>query len=290
MSNANAQPVAGESSVEPPRDVEALRKLIMARRDQMPRRLLQVATFAVDNTSEMAFGTAAGIAQSIDVQPSTLVRFAQSLGYSGFSELQALFRDHMRGSWPDYNDRLRGLRESGPVDGMLEGFARASIQSIERLTATLSHDDLARAIALLAGAETIFLVAARRAYPVASYLNYALGRLGLKCMMIDHTGLMGPETVAFAGPRDVVLAISFTPYTTTTVDLAGLAHDRGVPLIAITDSSFSPLVPRSTVWLEVVETSHAAFRPLAASMTLAMTLAAGAAEVRADTATADRNK
>ena len=266
----------------PPRDFETLRALILARQGDMPRRLLQVATFAVDNPGEMAFGTAAGIAQRIDVQPSTLVRFAQSLGYTGFSELQALFRDHMRGHWPDYGDRLKGLREAGPPDGLLAGFARAAIQSIERLTASLAHDRITTAIELLAGAETIYLLAARRAYPVATYLNYTFGRLGMRRTLIDHTGLTGPETLAFATPRDVVLAISFTPYTAATIDLAAQAHGQGVPLIAITDSSFSPLVPRAAVWLEVVEASHLSFRSLAATQTLAMTLAAGAAEVRAE--------
>jgi DNA-binding MurR/RpiR family transcriptional regulator len=270
------------AGILPPRDFESLRAYILARQGAMPRRLLEVAAFAVDHPGEMAFGTAAGIARTIGVQPSTLVRFAQSLGYSGFSQLQGLFRDHMRGHWPDYGDRLKGLRAAGPPEGLLEGFARASIQSIERLTATLPPERIAAAIALLAGAETIYLVAARRAYPVAMVLNYTFGRLGMKRALVDHAGLMGPETLAFAGPRDVLLAISFTPYTAATVDLATGAAARGVPLVSITDSAFSPLAQHSAVWLEVVETSHISFRSLAATMTLAMTLAAGAAELRAE--------
>ena len=264
-----------------PRDFNALRSLILARRAAMPRRLLQVATLAVDNPGDIAFGTVASIARAVGVQPSTLVRFAQSLGYSGFSELQALFRDHLRGQWPDYTERLQNLRSAGPEDGQLDGFARASIQSIERLTASLAPDAMAAAINILARAETIYLVAARRAFPVASYLNYAFGQLGLKRSLVDHSALMAAETVGFATPRDAVLAISFTPYTPATVDLAGQAAARGVPLVAITDSSFSPLVPGASVWLEVAESSHAAFRSLAATMTLAMALAAGAAEARA---------
>jgi hypothetical protein len=87
----------------------------------------------------MVFGTIAEVAQSASVQPSTLVRFAQALGYVGFSDLQAVFRAHARDRWPDYRERLDELRsdppESGP-SGLLAGFACASMTSIGRLQDT----------------------------------------------------------------------------------------------------------------------------------------------------------
>lgn len=266
----------------PPRDFPALRAAVIERRAALPKRLAQVAAFAIDHPEDMAFGTAAVLAGQLGVQPSTLVRFAQAFGFSGFSALQGIFRTHMRGQWPEYHERVQELHASGPVPSLLEGFAHASIRSIERLMAGLSPQRIETAIGLLAGAETIYLIAARRAYAVAAYLTYALGRLGLRHTTVDHAGLMGPETIGFASPRDVVLAISFTPYTQASIDLAAMAHKAGVPVIAITDSPFSPLVPLATVWLEVAEADHVAFRSLSATITLAMTLAAGAAERRAD--------
>ncbi len=75
------------SETDTPRDFTALRSLIVDRAAALPRRLTQVATYALENPDEIAFGTVASIAQAADVQPSTLVRFAQSLGYQGFSEV-----------------------------------------------------------------------------------------------------------------------------------------------------------------------------------------------------------
>jgi DNA-binding MurR/RpiR family transcriptional regulator len=82
-------------------------------------------------------------------------------------------------------------------------------------------------------------------------------------------------------PRDVVLAISYAPYAPATIDLAQLAIERGVPVLALTDSAASPLATRASHWLEVNEADHGAFRSLAASFALAMTLAVGTAETRA---------
>jgi DNA-binding MurR/RpiR family transcriptional regulator len=66
--------------MKPPRDYQTLKSLIMDRKPDLPKRLAQVAVFALDNPDEIAFGTAASIADSSGVQPSTLVRFAQAIG------------------------------------------------------------------------------------------------------------------------------------------------------------------------------------------------------------------
>ena len=81
--------MSDEHPVEaPPEDFDALRAAFAQRRGRLPKRLKQVAAFALAHPDEVAFGTAAGIAERAGVQPSTLVRLAQSLGYAGFSELQ----------------------------------------------------------------------------------------------------------------------------------------------------------------------------------------------------------
>ena len=43
------------------------------------------------------------------MQPSTLVRFAKALGYSGFSELQAVFQQRLRDRPNNYEARLQAL-------------------------------------------------------------------------------------------------------------------------------------------------------------------------------------
>ena len=79
-----------------------------------------------------------------------------------------------------------------------------------------------------------------------------------------------------------MLAISFTPYAPITAELAATAARRRVPVVAITDGAFSPLVYGAEVWLEVAEADYAAFRSLSASFALAMALAVGTAERRAE--------
>jgi DNA-binding MurR/RpiR family transcriptional regulator len=276
----------GRMSTEPvPRDFEGLKKLLIARQHEFPKRLQQAAAFAVDNPDEIAFGTAARIADLAQIQPSTLVRFAKAIGYQGFSDLQKVFRSRLRERWPDYAERLNAIQVDDTVNDkplhLLFGFADSGVTSLQRLKETIRPSDLERAIATLADAKSIYLLGQRRTYPVSAYLAYSMPKLGIDTHLIDNVGSLGAEQIGNASTHCALLSLSFTPYTPLTIQLTNAAADRGVPIVAITDSAFSPLVQFASVWFEVVESDFGAFRSIAATFALAMTLAVGVAHRRA---------
>ncbi len=265
-----------------PRDFAGLRNLIVARAQDLPRRLTQVATYALQNPDEIALGTVASIAQQADVQPSALVRFSQSLGYQGFSELQEVFRSRLRDRVLNYDERLAQLRGHSQIVGtsalVFDGFTEAAQKSIASLREKLDPQQLERAVELLAGAETIYLIGLRRSFPISSYMAYAFGKLGVRNVLVDATGGLAAEVASFASHKDAGLAISFTPYASETVALAQQLAQREVPVVAITDSPFSPLVPIARLWFEVQESNFEGFRSMAATLSLAMTLTVAVAE------------
>jgi DNA-binding MurR/RpiR family transcriptional regulator len=273
-----------------PRDFAALRTLIVARVGRLPRRLAQVATYALENPDEIAFGTAAGIAAAAGVQPSTLVRFSQALGYQGFSDLQDVFRARLRERVPTYDERLRQMREHGHAASkagvLLDGFSEAAARSIADLRAKADPAALDRAVDLLAAAETIYLLGLRRSFPITAYMAYAFGKLGVRNILVDGIAGLGAEQVSFISPRDAILAVSFTPYASETVTLAQSAKSRGAKVVSITDSIFSPLAPMADAWLEIVEANFEGFRSMAATLALAMTLSVAVAGKREESARA----
>jgi DNA-binding MurR/RpiR family transcriptional regulator len=265
-----------------PRDFAALKSLIIDRAANLPKRLSQVATFAVENPDDIAFGTVASIALRANVQPSTLVRFSQALGYQGFTDLQDVFRSRLRDRVLNYDERLEQLRghaRNGAKSSLIfEGFADAAERSIASLRKSLDPLHLEQAAVLLAEADTIYLVGLRRSFPISSYMSYAFGKLGVKNMLVDAVGGLAAEDINFATPRDRILAISFTPYASETVSLAKRAAARNVPIVAITDSPFSPLAPLAKHWFEIQEANFEGFRSMAATLSLAMALTVAVAE------------
>ena len=271
-------------TTSPPRDFAGLKALIAGRAASLPKRLTQVASFALDQPDEIAFGTVSSIAEQADVQPSTLVRFSQALGYQGFSELQEVFRSRLRDRILNYDERIQQLREhaqsSSKPNVIFQGFCDATEKSIAGLRDKLNPDELDRAVEMLAKAETIYLIGLRRSFPIASYMAYAFGKLGVRSILVDAVGGLAAEQLSFVTQKDAVLAISVNPDASETLALAQSASRTGVPVVAITDSPFSPLVPLAGLWLQVSEADFEGFRSMAATLTLAMTLTTAIAERR----------
>ena len=271
-------------TLSPPRDFASLKALITERAGALPKRLTQIAAFALENPDEIAFGTVSSIAEQAEVQPSTLVRFSQALGYQGFSDMQEIFRSRLRDRILNYDERLQQLRqharETSKPNVIFQGFCEASAKSIAALQEKLDPSDLDRAVDQLARAATIYLIGLRRSFPIASYMAYALGKLGVRAILVDAVGGLAAEQITFATPQDAVLAISFTPYASETVSLARAAAQNGVPVVSITDSPFSPLAQTAGLWIEISEANFEGFRSMAATLTLAMTLTVAIAERR----------
>ncbi|PZF77113.1 RpiR family transcriptional regulator [Aestuariivirga litoralis] len=272
-------------TLSPPRDFAALKLQLAALAGTLPKRLLQIAGFAIDHPDEIAFGTVSSIAEQAGVQPSALVRFAQALGYQGFSDMQEVFRSRLRERIPNYDERLQQLRQHAPDTSqpnvILHGFCEASARSLAGLQEKLDPAALDGAVEDLARAETIYLVGLRRSFPIASYMAYALGKLGVRATLVDAVGGLAAEQITFATRRDAVLAISFTPYAPETLSLARAAAEKGVPVIALTDSPFSPLAQIGGRWIEISEANFEGFRSMAATLALAMTLTVAIAGRRA---------
>lgn len=267
-----------------PRDFESLRSLIIERRGALPRRLAQVAKYAMDNPDEVAFGTAASIAASADVQPSTLVRFAHQLGYEGFSDLQRVFQARLRDRPPSYEDRLKTIAASSGTlhedADLLDGFLSSARRSLDDFSASIDPQTLNRAVNILAGADTIYLLARRRSYPLIAHMAYAFGKLKIRNSLIASPNGIDPEIAAMARPQDAALAISFSPYAADSVAQARSMSEARVPVVAITDSAFSPLAACATQWIEIAEADYAGFRSLSASIALCSALPVAIAEAR----------
>jgi len=270
--------------IQPPQDFDALRAAILDRKGELPKRLTQVAAYSLDHPDEIAFGTAASIALAADVQPSTLVRFAQYFGFDGFSGLQLLFRARLRDRTSSYEERLRSLEANSPAlaesTTIFNGFITAAHRSIDAIAAAVDPDGFERAVTLLANAETIYLIAKRRSYPISSYMAYAFGKLKVRCQLVGTAAGIDDDMLAMATPRDAAFAVSFSPYASESAAQARTMAARGIPVVSLTDSAFSPLTECSKEWFEVVEADHAGFRSLSASMAFAMALTVGIAEKR----------
>ncbi|PZU89999.1 MAG: RpiR family transcriptional regulator [Shinella sp.] len=260
-----------ESAV--PATVKAFEERLLEVSSSLPKRLRQCADYVAANQDRIAVSTVAEMAEGAGVQPSAFMRFCQIMGFSGFSEMQRLFRDSYVGGWPDYATRLDHLREKGKESGggLLAEFVEAGRASLESLLKTVDPHDLDEAVSILAKADIIHIIGLRRSFPVASYLAYAFEKMKVPAMLHSAVGKLDNQSAI--RPGDAVLAITFSPYTTETVDLVTTARSRDIPVVALTDTAVSSLRKSGAKLITVTEVDFGAFRSLSATLCVAITLA-----------------
>src|SRR6478752_3637320 len=266
----------GPAMATPPRSYEQLRSAIVARFPELSRRLQQIASHALDNPNDLALETIARVATRAGVQPSSLIRFAKAFGFSGYSAMQLVFRQHLTDASPDYRTRLASLVDEGGVATLLDQFVEAEIAALRRLRGQKRLAALLeQSFELVAAAETVYLVAQRRSFPIACYLAYVLAQLQVRSVLVDGVGGMLSQQVSQATRRDVLLAVSFKQYSTEVVSAVREAKQRGVKLVAMTDGPLSPLAQLADVSLELEQAAVGMFRSLGVSMTLGVAWSVG---------------
>src|SRR5471032_1345411 len=230
--------------------VEQLMQQIADEYESLSRQLKVIAKHIEQHKAGLMFDKISDLATACDVQPSAIVRFAQRFGFSGYTEMQDVFRAEyavQANAAPNYQQRIRKLIATR--DGQLEA-----------------------AVARLQKADNIYVVGVRRAFPVASYLAYALQNTNKRVHLVSGMGGMYRQQMRSVRERDVVIAISFAPYGKETLYCARVGHHQRAKLLVITDSKLSPLARSADAMLTVAEGSAFSFRSLTSTICLCQAL------------------
>ncbi len=271
-----------------PGSYEELRAVLSSGTARLPKKLRQVAIHLWQHPTAVALGTVTSVAGEAGVQPSTLVRFAQAFGYSGFSDLQDVFKAHLADGGRRGSDQWEEA-SSSEAARLVDGFIRSSATSLAGVRDRLDLAQFEAMSQTLAGADLIYIIGSKRAFSLVSYVSLALANLGVRNLALDNVGSTAFELLRCAAPSDAVLAVSFTPYNSITPELAASAAQRGVPIVSMTDSAFSPLVPVSNAYIEVIEESFSGFKSLSATLAVAMALVLRVEQLQAEAASRTQN-
>ena len=239
--------------------------------------LQRIARFALDKPHDMALGTVAAVAAATSVQPSAVIRFANAVGFGGFSEMQQVFRDHLVERSASYRERIQQMRSLQPEasksrDSVLHQMVGEAMGELGHLEENVRSASFNAAVRLICGAARIHVLAQRRAFPVAAYVAYALNELELRTHLLDGAGGMLDSNLRAIAPGDLLIVASFRNYSPEVVSAARTCRGRNIPVLAITDGPLSPLKPLASIVLDIGDESPHPFRSLVAPLCLAQAL------------------
>jgi len=262
----------------PPKDYEALIRQIHQSYGQMSKSWQRIAMYLTQAPNEVALHPVSAMAKQCGVHPSNFVRFAQSFGYRGFKELHGLFHKRLATAAPGFQARIQMLETElhdarDPTEaGFLRDLVMRDVASLHELIGTINPQDMARAADLLERANIIYLIGQLRSAPVVELLRYVLSMLNKRCILLDPGGGLATHMARSMDEQDVLLAVSFRFYANEVVNVVEEAAQRGIEVIAISDSTLSPLARRAQVLFAIPEHDHTFSRSLAAPMCLAQAL------------------
>lgn len=252
------------------------------RYDDLTQSQKRIAEAIVEDPEFIAFATVDKLATKLGVSPSTVVRFAQSIGFDGYPDLQEKIRTLVRSQM-----RRNGAvgSDDASVTGHLDDtvFARSLAHDMSNLRRTilgLNVRDLDRAVACLDKAERIFVFGGLGSYAVAYFASLAFDRLRGNSYALDGNDYASATRLADLTKRDALLVYTFAPYVQSAPRLVELAQAREVPVIAITDTSISPVGQHVEIVLPAVASGVSAHNSLVGAMAVTNALLNGLMLVR----------
>ncbi len=261
---------------EAPLNYEDLIRVIHERYNDMSKSYQRIAVYLTQNPNDAAVMSVNAVGEIAGAHASGLVRFAQSLGYSGFKELQLVFQKRLATAAPGFGARVKALEEElGGGQGQetfLHDLALRDIASLQHLLASTPAEDISQGAELLDKAETTYLIGQLRSAPIVDLLRYLLTMLGKRTVLLDASGGLAIHMAKVITPKDLLLAVSFRFYANEVVNIVEEVAVRQVPIVAISDSTLSPLAKNATVLFPVPEHDYTFSRSLAAPMCLAQAL------------------
>ena len=212
---------------------------------RLPRKMAQLAAFISDNYVRVAFMTTREVAAAADVSLATVVRFPLLLGYADYDD----FRNQIRAR---VNHDLRGITRlqtvpttDGSVQTLIEEVVAAEIRAMHAMLHNFDAASFEQMVTQLVQARRVILIGFRSTAPLVTYTGATLRKMRPDVLFFSHADSHIYDEIHLCNPDDVLLFIGFAPYLAEFLTFARYAHQRELPLAAITDSPLSPLVALS---------------------------------------------
>ncbi|MEX0337440.1 MAG: MurR/RpiR family transcriptional regulator [Arenibacterium sp.] len=205
----------------------------------------KAATYVLENPRDVGVSTVREIAEAAQVKPNTIVRMARQVGFEGYDDFRAPFREAIRKGAADFPDRVRWLQEigkSGDLGALYADMAVGALRNIEESFAGIAATELQ------AAAEAIWT--SRHVYTLGVGVNNAnarnftyLASTGMtQFHAIPRAGSTPVDDLAWADERDVLIAITHKPFRSEVLDAVRTAREQGMTIIGLSDSPASPVI------------------------------------------------
>jgi DNA-binding MurR/RpiR family transcriptional regulator len=229
----------------------------------------RVARALLADYPSAGLASAARLAERAEVSPPTVLRFAQSLGYDGFTDLQVALRAELTAR---SNGPITRLPSAPTADGPLDRVLRQALAQNGRAGETLAQlpaSAVEAAVSLLSDTtRPLSLHGGRFSHLLAMHLAAHLEQLRPGVRLLADPGGRDMGAMIELTRRDVVVLFDYHRYQRSAADLAARFHRAGATVLLITDDLACPVAPDAEVVLAASSTVGTAYQSMAAGFLL----------------------
>lgn len=204
-----------------------------------------IANFIINHYDKAAYMTAARLGDEVGVSESTVVRFANEIGYDGYPKLQKVLRE-MNKSKLTAVQRIEVTSNRINKGNILKSVLQADMEKIKATLEDIDQTSFNNIVQSILDAKRIYILGVRSSAPLASFLGFYFNLIFDNVRLVHTTSVSEMfEQIIHASHQDVVIGISFPRYSMRTINAMRFAQNQGATVVAITDSIDSPLAENS---------------------------------------------
>ncbi len=216
-----------------------------------------IAQYILKNYDKVAFMTACKLGETVGVSESTVVRFANALGYSGYPKLQDALQELIKNKLTTVQ-RVDMVTEFNDDSAILNKILKSDMDNIKETLEEIDEKAFEEAANKILKAKRIYILGMRSSFTIAQYLGFYLGII-LDSVHVIRTDMGDAfEQVVKINEDDVLIAVSFPRYSKKSYQIVSYAKEKGAHIVSLTDSPFAP-VASFTDNLLLVKSNMASF-------------------------------
>jgi len=212
--------------------------------DSLTPEAQKAARYVLENPRDVGVSTVREIAEAANVKPNTFVRMARQVGFDGYEDFRAPFREAIRSGGISFPDRARWLQDiskSGELGGLYADMAQAALRNVEESFSATTPEALEAAARDVWNCRNVFTLGVGVNNASARLFTY-LASTGMRDFSaIPRPGSTPTDDLAWATDEDVLIAVTCAPYRTEVVEAVRIAREQGLTVVALTDSPASPI-------------------------------------------------
>ena len=234
-----------------------LMRIIQVKFPRLSKGQKLIAEFILKHYDKAAFMTAAKLGTSVGVSESTVVRFANELGFTGYPKLQKALQELIKNKLTTVQ-RIELSNDYVSEESALKGVLKSDMENIRATLEKINHNTFQDVVDNIFKAKRIYILGLRSSTALAEFLGFYLN------LILDNVNIIAYgisdifEQMINVSENDLVIGIGFPRYAARTIEALTFAQNRGAKVVAITDSLLSPLAAKADYTL-IAQSNMASF-------------------------------